>query len=260
MVLKKSAALEKMRRGETAAAIKINLDGTRGVNQAGLFGFDFIWLDQEHCPNGISEIERQFNAAKAAGCDVIVRVKRGSYSDMINFLEMNCEAIMVPHVKTAAEAAEIARTTKFHPLGRRPIDGGNADGGFTLADYAEYRRFVNENRMVIIQIEDVEALDELDAIAATPGIDMLFFGPADFAHSLGAPDDFQHPRLLEARRLVAAAAGRHGKLAGTTGPTARFRDYAAMGYHLISVGADVVGLSEYYGRIAAEMAKIRSEK
>ena len=73
------------------------------------------------------------------------------------------------------EAKKIVYYTKFHPVGRRPIDGGNADGKYCLVDEKEYVKCANEQRFVIVQIEDPEPMAELEEICALPGIDMIFF-------------------------------------------------------------------------------------
>jgi 4-hydroxy-2-oxoheptanedioate aldolase len=108
---------------------------------------------------------------------------------------------------------------------------------------------------VVVQIEDPEPLAELDGIAALPGIDMLFFGPGDFSHGIGAPGVWDHPRLLDARRRVAEAAVAHGKFAGTVGSAANLDELIGLGYRFLSVGADVVGLAQYCRSIVAEFTK-----
>lgn len=148
--------------------------------------------------------------------------------------------------------------TRFHPLGRRPLDGGNADGAYAQTPVEEYIRRSNEDRFIIFQIEDPEPLAELEAIAALAGLDILFFGPGDFSHGLGSPGDFKHPRLIEARERVAQAALAKGKFAGTTGPVASIPEFLEMGYRFFAIGADVLGLGDYFGRVAADFARFTS--
>jgi 4-hydroxy-2-oxoheptanedioate aldolase len=162
---------------------------------------------------------------------------------------------MVPHIMSLADAQAVVRMTRFHPVGRRPVDGGNADGAYCGIDFGEYLKQANEQRFVAVQIEDPEPLAELDAIAALPGIDMLFFGPGDFSHGIGAPGVWNHPRLLDARRRVAEAAMAHGKCAGTVASAANLDELIALGYTFLSVGADVVGLSQYCQSIVTEFTK-----
>ena len=116
---------------------------------------------------------------------------------------------------------------------------------------ADYIRLANADRFVVFQIEDPEPLAELDAIAALPGYDMLFFGPGDFSHGLGVPGEWADPRIAEARRLVAETAVRHGKYAGTVASLATMEDLVAMGYRFLNFGADVLGLADYFGGLVA---------
>ena len=253
--MRPSRVLAKLRAGEVASCFKLNLADACAMEIAALAGFDCLWSDMEHVPNDLSVIEKGIYAAKSQNVDVLVRVARGSYSDYIHPLEMDAAGIMVPHVMSLADAQAVVRMTRFHPLGRRPVDGGNADGAYCNIDLLEYLKQANEQRFVVVQIEDPEPLAELDAIAALPGIDMLFFGPADFSHGIGAPGVWDHPRLLEARRRVAEAALAHGKFAGTVAAPANLDELIALGYRFLSMGADVVGLSQYCRSIMAEFTK-----
>lgn len=253
--LRPSRVLARLRAGEVATAIKINLADPRVAELAALQGFDCIWVDLEHVPNDLAGMERAVWAAKAHDADVLVRVQRGSYSDYVRPLELDASGIMVPHVMNAADAAAVVRMTRFHPVGRRPVDGGNADGGYGTVPFLDYLAQANEQRFVIVQIEDPEALDDLDAIAAQPGIDMLFFGPGDFSHGLGAPGAWDDPRLMDARIRVARAALDHGKFAGTVGSPAVLPGLVDLGYTFVSLGADVVGLAAYFDSLVGGIAR-----
>jgi 4-hydroxy-2-oxoheptanedioate aldolase len=147
---------------------------------------------------------------------------------------------------SAKEAKEIARTTRFQPIGRRPVDGGNVDGGFCRIDFKEYIETANRERFVIVQIEDPEPLDELDAIASVEGIDMLLFGPGDFTHGIGHPAEFDHPLVAETRARIPQVCAAHGKYAGTVCGAANAASLIEMGYRFLSIGADVVALSAYF--------------
>ena len=250
MKMKKSLVLEKLRSGGIASCTKINLSDAASVELAGMCGFDCVWLDMEHVPSDYETVRKQILAAKSLGIDALVRVSRGSYSDYVKPLELDASGIMVPHVMGLEDAKDVVRMTRFHPVGMRPIDGGNSDGAYCMMDFDEYLKQANEARFVMVQIEDREPLDELDGIAALPGIDILFFGPGDFSQSIGAPGEWDHPMLIEAREKVAKAAARHDKFAGTVGSPANLGSLVEMGYRFVSAGADVLGLSGYYSETA----------
>lgn len=254
-MMRTSKVLEKLRKGEVVSCFKLNLGDSRVAEIASITGFDCIWTDIEHVPNDFSTIEKQILAAKAHDTDIMVRVSRGGYSDYIRPLEMDATGIMVPHIMSLEDAKRVVNMTRFHPTGRRPVDGGNADGGFCNMDFIEYLHHANQQRFLVVQIEDPEPLKEIDEIASLDGIDMLFFGPGDFSQGIGAPGRFDHPELLNARETVAKVAAKHGKFAGTVGSQANMEELVQMGYKFISVGADVVGLSNYCSEIVAQFSQ-----
>lgn len=253
--MRRSRVAAILRAGQVACCTKINTSDSRVVEIAALSGIDSVWLCQEHVPSTLHDIENQIRAAKMYDVDTIVRVARGSYSDLILPLEMDATAIMVPHVMSAAEARQIARQTRFHPVGRRPLDGGNADGAYCAISGEDYIRDANRQRLVIVQIEDPEAVDELGEIAAVEGIDMLFFGPGDFSQGIGVPFQTDHPRVREGRRRTVEAAREHGKFAGTVAGPENLQELIDMGYRFFSLGADVCILSEGFARVAAAFGR-----
>jgi 4-hydroxy-2-oxoheptanedioate aldolase len=248
--MRRSRVLEKLRAGKMASCVKLNLGDPRVAEIAAASGVDCIWICLEHVPNDLREVENQIRAAKMHDVDSVVRVARGSYSDLIRPLEMDATGIMVPHVMSADDARKIVWHTRFHPLGRRPIDGGNADGGYCTIPAAEYIRQANQERFLIVQIEDPEALGELDAMAQVPGIDIILFGPGDFSHAIGRVGQIDDPQVVAAERQVAAAALGHGKFAGAVASVDTLAAKLDLGFRFINVGADVLALTEYFGRVS----------
>lgn len=252
MNMRKSRVLRQMRAGKVATCTKLNLADPRAAEIAAMCGFDCIWLDLEHVPNNMQDVENAVRAAKIYDVDTLTRVSKGCYSDLVRPLEGDSTGIMVPHLMSLEEAKQIVYYTKFHPIGRRPLDGGNADGAYCLVDANDYLRQANEERFTVVQIEDPEPLAELEEICALPGIDMLFFGPADFSQGIGDPNG-SDPRIDEARALVAKTARKHGKFAGTVGSPDNFDRLVAMGYTFINCGADVIALWQYFKNIAGQI-------
>ncbi len=242
--MRPSRVLKKLRAGEVVSCFNVHFDA-QATEIAALAGFDCVWIDNEHLAQDYSNIQSHVWSAKSHDTDVMVRVPRGSYSDYIKPLELDAAGIMVPHIMNVDDARKVVNMTRFHPIGRRPLDGGNADGGYTRIGYNDYLPQANKERFVMLQIEDPEPLEDLDAIASLEGIDILFFGPADFSQGIGAPGEWNHPKLIEARKKVADAALRHGKFAGTTGRLDNLDELVNMGYRFIAVGADVVSVGNY---------------
>ena len=255
--MRDSRILRKMRAGETALSVKLNSSDVRVCEIAAMTGFDCVWSDMEHVPNDYNVVEMQRYACSLYDVDLLVRVQRGGYSDYIKPLELGATGIMVPHIMSAEDARKVAKTTKFHPIGLRPWDGGNADGKYCLVENEEYLSKSNSERFVIVQIEDHEPLAEIDEICQVEGIDMILFGPGDFSQSIGCPGDFSDKRIAETRELVAKKAKQYGKFAGTVGGPGNYRQLVDMGYDFINVGADVVGLWQYFEDILEQIDKLK---
>ncbi len=254
MKMRPSKVLQKLRKGEVVSCFHVHFD-PQVTDMSGMAGFDCVWIDNEHLAHDWSSLQMHIWAAKSNDMDVMVRVSRGGYSDYIKPLELDATGIMVPHIMGIDDARKVVRMTRFHPIGRRPLDGGNADGGYAAIDYKDYLPQANKERFIIVQIEDPEPLSDLDAIASLDGIDMLFFGPADFSQGIGATGEWDHPKLLDARRRVAEVAIKHGKFAGTTGSLSNLEELMELGYKFINIGADVVGVGVYIKQLIEGFSK-----
>ena len=236
--MRRSRTLELLRAGKTVFSVKLGCTDPKYAEIAAMMGFPCIWVDAEHTANDYYVIKHQIMAAKIYDTDILVRVPRGSYSDYIRPLELDASGIMVPHIMSAEDAKRVVHMTRFHPIGRRPVDGGNADARYGNIPQAEYNRIANDQRFIVLQIEDPEAMEQIDEIAAVPGYDMLFFGPGDFSHSIGHSGEMNHPDVINGFVKVAEAAKKHGKFAGTVGSTSNARERVDMGYQFMNIASD----------------------
>ena len=246
MKLRPSRILKLLRQGQFPTALKINLSDPRVVEIAGLSGMDAVWLCTEHVPNDWIGIESQIRAARARDIDSLVRVSRGSYSDYVRPLEADATGIIVPHVASVDEARQIVDWARFMPIGRRALDGGNTDGLFCMIPVADYIQHSNAEKIIIMQIESPEALENVEKIAAVPGFNGFLFGPGDFSHRIGNAGQIDAPEVVAARKRVAAAARKNGKFAMSAGFIAPFPDLVAEGHQVFGMGADVIGLTGYF--------------
>ncbi len=246
MNLRSSRILRELRAGKRPTCFKLNLGDPRVIELCGLAGASAVWICNEHVSNDWFNLENQIRAAKLYDVDTIVRVEKGSYSDYVKPFEADATAIMVPHVKTAEEARHVVEITRFYPLGRRAVDGGNPDGRYCQIPVAEYMAHSNSQRLLIFQIESPEALENVEAIAAVRGYEVLLFGPGDFSHLIGKPGQLNAPEVVAARKRVGAAAIKHGKYAMAPGMLAPRAVLEEEGYGVFTLGADVLGLGEYF--------------
>ena len=146
---------------------------------------DAIWLCMEHGSLDYNQAENQINAAKIYDVDSLLRVNRGGYSNYIRGFEVDCTGLIIPQIESLADAKQIEEFTKFPPIGKRGLDGGNNDGKYTKLNMHDYIEQANQERLVIYQVETPEVMKDIEAIAEMQGVDALFFGPGDYSLTLG---------------------------------------------------------------------------
>jgi 4-hydroxy-2-oxoheptanedioate aldolase len=240
----KSRVLRKLRAGDFVKTVAISrVPDPWLVETAGRIGFDLVWYDLEHRAFGYDTIDPMSLACRAAGMDLMVRIRKHGYDNVMRALEFGANGIMVPHCRTPEEAEQWVEYVRFPPLGRRGFDGAGADADFGLADPVEHLRHANDEVFLVLQIEDREAVEAIDDIAAVPGYDLLFIGPGDLTISYGVPMQFNHPLIECAYDRVAEAAARHGKWWGSTSGTPEAgQKILDRGGRLIIAGSDHAAL------------------
>ncbi|HAL70414.1 MAG TPA: aldolase [Verrucomicrobiales bacterium] len=242
MKLRPSRILREIRAGQNSTVIKLNLGDPRIVELAGLAGASAVWLCNEHVPNDWLNLEHQIRAAKLYDMDTIVRVNKGGYSEYVKPFECDATGIMVPHITSAEEARQVVDMVRCRPIGSKALDGGNMDGLFCQVSLAEYVHHCNTEKLVILQIESPEALEQVEEIAAVPGYDALLFGAGDYSHRVGLLGQATHPDVVAARKRVAAAALKHGKHVAVASLFGQKEEVIAEGTRIFTLGADVIEL------------------
>lgn len=202
-------------------------------------GFHAVWLDLEHIDYPTEKLEIATLACRSQGMDTFVRLAPTDYATITRALEAGAGGIMAAQVRSAAQVEEIIRWSKFNPRGCRGMNSGGWDGKFATLPLAQFSEQANRETFVAIQIETLEALEEVEAIATVDGVDLLFLGPADMSQSLGVTGDFLHAKCLAAIDRIAAACRKAGKPWGVLPPSP---EYAAMcvekGCRMLSIAAD----------------------
>lgn len=206
-------------------------------------GFDAIWLDTEHNTWDRRELQRMIALHHLANIDCMVRTGSRNPTELYHLLEDGASALMIPLVNTPAEAEALVQAVKFPPLGQRGLDGAGLDNDFYLHGTAKYPAAANEETLLILQVESPEAVQNIDGIAGTPGVDGLFIGPSDLALRLGCPMDWSDPRMAAVQAAVAAAAARHHIAWGRPArDAADIKELARLGGRLIAHGSDFAAL------------------
>lgn len=203
-------------------------------------GFDAVWLDHEHGSLTMEGIEQATRAARTTGLETFVRLAPTDYATVMRPLEAGAGGIMAAQVRSAAEAEQIVRWAKFYPRGIRGINNTGVDGRYGMTPLNEYLRRANDDTFIAIQIETVEAVRDVERIAAVKDVDILFVGPADLSQSMGLPVQWDHPEHWRAVERVAQAAKDHGIHWAVLPMGVEYaRRCVELGCRMLSIGIDV---------------------
>ncbi len=209
--MRRNKVKEILKRGEVVIVPEINrIFSPKIVEILGLLNYECVWIDMEHSDLSLEKLSDMVVAARGTDMDVIVRIAKGGYTSVIQPLEIGATGLVLPHCMSVDEAREFVRMAKFAPMGLRGIGAGR-DSEYGLANLNEYIEKANKETLLIAQVEDKEAVDEVDGIAGVEGIDVLFIGPVDLSQSYGITGQLDHPIIRQAIEKVAIACKKHGK-------------------------------------------------
>ena len=202
-------------------------------------GAEFALFDMEHTGAGLETMKTLVAGCRGLDVAPLVRVPRGEYHFIARALDIGAHGIMVPMVNSAREAAYIASCAHYPPAGQRGAAFGVAHDDYRMDDPASAMARAAARTLVIAQIETVDGLNDVEAIAATPGVDVLWLGHFDLSNFMGIPGQFQHPDFLAAVRRVVAATRAHHKIAGfMVTNDAWAQEYWRHGFRMIAYGLD----------------------
>ena len=232
----------KMEAGETAVGMIVRV--MRGVEIAAIAksaGFDCFYIDLEHCSFSLETVSQISIAATAMGITPLVRVAGIDPAEISRTLETGALGVIVPHVETRPEVEAIVEAAKFPPFGGRSWLGINPHLLYRASPASEAMQALNDATLVAAMVESVKAIENADELASVAGLDMLLVGTNDLCNSLGVPGQLDHPKVLEAYEMVAAACRKHGKHLGVGGLNSRpdvAKKILAAGARYVSAGSD----------------------
>jgi 2-keto-3-deoxy-L-rhamnonate aldolase RhmA len=202
-------------------------------------GAEFVLYDMEHSAVGIETVREQMAYCRGVGLVPMVRVPATQYDYISRALDAGAMGIMVPMVETAEQAAFIVQSTRYPPAGRRGAAFGFAHDDFEAGPVTAKIKAAHERTLVICLIETAKGIENADAIAATPGVDVCWLGHFDLSNFMGIPGAFTDRRFLAAVERLLAACARHRKTPGfMAGDDAWAKDYMAKGFRLLAYGVD----------------------
>ena len=247
----------KMSAGEVVFGAIINEYSPGTVELFGAIGYDFVFLDCEHGPMSVDQVENMVRAAEVFGITPIARIPDHADATILRFLDRGVQGIIVPHVNNRQEAEAVARAARYYPEGHRGAGGGRPHDYGVGVTRDESTSWVNAQTLVIPMIEEVEAVKNLDEILTVPGVDVLHVAPGDLGQSMGNPGQAEVRRVMDGvvPRIRAA-----GKLVGVGGNSpsdvARVVDLIKLGANFVTVGASGfmrLAAEEYRKQVAAAL-------
>ena len=205
------AALE---RGEVQSGLWLTQASASIAEIAGNAGFDWCLIDAEHGPNTLSTIAAQLQALEGTPAHAVVRVPMGEDWMLKQVLDLGVQTVVVPMVNTAEQAAQVAAAVRYPGEGSRGM-GAVLARASRYGEIVDYVSSANEQIFLFVQIESAEAVENVEAIAATVGVDGIFVGPADLSADMGFVGQPDAPEVQAAITKVYDASKAAGKAVGT---------------------------------------------
>ena len=229
----------RLQRGETVFGGIIGEHAPGMVELFGGLGYDFVMIDCEHGPMDLNQVEHMVRASEAFGITPLVRVPDHAPATLLRVLDRGAQGVIMPHVNTREQAEAVARAARYYPDGNRGSAGGRAHDYNLSASRTESAAWINSQTLVVAMVEELEAVKNLDAILAVPGIDVLHCASSDLGQSMG------NPPAADVRRVMGEVVARvhaAGKFAGIGGNSATDQQGVA---DLIGLGARFVTIQAF---------------
>ena len=228
--MRQNTMKRKLRSGEPVLGVSMMIPCPQIVEMIGKLGFDWVMIDCEHGGLSLESVELMIMAAEASGLVPIVRPQTGHPDAIAQVLDRGALGVQVPHVSTADDARRAVESARHYPLGQRGLAAATraADYGFGLS-MADYVQQANEETLVCVQLEDAEALQNLEAIVQVQGVDVFFVGPSDLSQSMGYPGQPNAPAVRAAISRAFADIRAAGRTPGSAGGAEQIASYKTEG-------------------------------
>lgn len=242
-----NALKEKLKQGKRVFGTWSMLPSAGVSNVIAQSGLDFVIIDMEHGSMSFETMEQMVKSIEIENCQPIIRVADKSEQTILRALEIGSQAIMVPHISTAEEAASVVRACKYAPQGERGLSPYTRVHDYSHENLSKSLQFANDNTFVGILVEGKEGIENLETIAVVQGIDLIYLGIYDISQSVGLPGELNHEIVIETQKKCVQIIKRSGKMAGSF---ARDFDYISLlyknGFQFIAYLVDCAMLKTSY--------------
>lgn len=213
--MRKNITKEKLLAGDTVYGIFCDVYTQMTVELMGLVGFDFVIIDAEHNPISVESCLHMVSGADSVGVTPIIRIGVNIRQHILRYLDIGAQGVQLPMVNTKNDAEAVVQAVKYPPQGLRGIAGiRSADYGLKTT-FKEYVEIANRETLVVTQIENREAIKNLNEMLDVEDIDVFFVGPMDLSVSLGHPGEVNHPEVQATIEDLVKAIIARGRIAGT---------------------------------------------
>ncbi len=237
MMLIENSVKKTLKRGGTVIGCQVA--EVRSPNIALLYGaagFDFIFIDMEHGGFDLETVGDFITASKAAAIVPVVRVPALEEHFLSRVLDLGACGLMIPHVQTREQVQRVMQAAKFRPAGERGLAPFRAHSGFAKVNIPQFIQEANENTLVVIMVEDDEAINRIDELISVAGVDVVFMGTMDLSYHLGIPGEVRHPEILKRIDQVIATCEKKGVAFGMPVPNP---EWYQKGIRFIFASSDV---------------------
>ena len=238
--MKPNIVRAKLKRGEPSIGTWLVLPDPFAARMMADVGFDWLTVELEHAPTRFETAALSYLNIAACGCVPLARVPWNTGENIKRVLDTGAWGIVVPMVNSRAEAEAVVRAARFQPLGERSV-GGQLHTATFGTDAATYYARANEEILVVVMAEHVRAVENIDEIVSTPGIDAVFIGPNDLLNSMGKPPAFHsdEPEFAAAIQRILDACQRHKVPVGIhVVDPAVAKQRIAEGFQFIAIGSE----------------------
>jgi 2-dehydro-3-deoxyglucarate aldolase/4-hydroxy-2-oxoheptanedioate aldolase len=218
-----------------------------------------LWIDLEHSPTSLEALQAHLIAARAGGTAAVVRVPSSDVAWIKRVLDTGAEGVIVPQVQSAEEVRQAVAACRYPPQGRRGF-GPRRPSNYGRNAGQDYLQSANQQLFVAVQIETVEAYNDLDKILTVPGLDSIVVGPYDLSGALGMLGQVSHPKVVEAITNIVTKSRRAGRYVGMgmPGNAEQALQAAKLGVQWVQCGGDfaymVSFVDQLFGRVRKSLA------
>lgn len=203
---------DKLRNNELTIGSWITLGHSAIAEIMAKAGFDWLTIDLEHSVITIKEAEDLIRTIDLCGVSPLVRLTSNDEDQIKRVMDAGSHGIIVPNIKSSKEAEKAVASVKYPPVGKRGV--GLARAQQYGNNFEGHWKWLEDESVVIVQIEHIDAVNDLEAILSTEGVDGYIMGPFDLTASMGIPGQFEHPDFIAAMEKVKSVAKKLNKTGG----------------------------------------------